>query len=524
MSALNMASGSMSTACAPSNTTAQLYWDKPQLGVPQSFLQAIKEEPWRGVFEPCTEHPLTEIEVEGEVPQALQGTLFRNGPGRNRDGDRAYGHLFDGDGHVTKVVFKDGRVYAQNRFVKTDLWNPDAPEGERAAGAARAWTPRPGGWRKNVFKMPGNPVNTNVMVKGGKLYALCEGGKPVEMDPVTLETLEVSDLGGIQAFYSAHPTTDATTGKTFNIGIGGAKGTVEVTRVSADGSFEKSASFTPPASLFWHDNTVTEEYVVGVTSPYVAPLKRIIGAILGFGQLGNAYSWDETAKSEAFFFSKDTLELVKRVELPGLPSSYHIVNGFQEGGKGGNASIIIAKLREGGREKLETTFKDLMKNRLSPDILTDPYKYEIDVEQGVVVSHGPAAPMQGALAMELPSMDTRFVGKPSRYVFTNALLGDAGWVNAVQRGDFQGANGAAWTTHDFGESRYGGEPVFVPKSQDAEEGDGYLIVLVYNTATHTTDVEVLNAQNVAGPPICVARVPWHMGASFHGTFTPKAYL
>lgn len=31
---------------------------------------------------------------------------------------------------------------------------------------------------------------------------------------------------------------------------------------------------------------------------------------------------------------------------------------------------------------------------------------------------------------------------------------------------------------DFGESRYGGEPVFVPKSEDAAEGEGYLIVLV----------------------------------------------
>ena len=67
--------------------------------------------------------------------------------------------------------------------------------------------------------------------------------------------------------------------------------------------------------------------------------------------------------SQAFFFSKDTLELVKRVELPGAPSSYHIVNSFQEGGKGGKVSIIIAKLREGGREKLEDTFKGLMDKR-----------------------------------------------------------------------------------------------------------------------------------------------------------------
>eukprot|EP00752_Nemacystus_decipiens_P018008 g16141.t1 len=194
----------MSTASTQSSTkscardSSPSFWDEAQLGVPERFLQSIKEEPWRGALEPCVDHPLTEIKVDGEVPPALEGTLFRNGAGRNRDGDRAYGHWFDGDGHITKVVFKDGRVYAQNRFVTTGLWDPNAPEGEGAASAVRVWTPRPGGWRKNVFKLPGNVVNTSVMVKGGKLYALSEGGKPVEMDPVTLETRGASDLGGVE--------------------------------------------------------------------------------------------------------------------------------------------------------------------------------------------------------------------------------------------------------------------------------------------------------------------------------------
>lgn len=36
--------------------------------------------------------------------------------------------------------------------------------------------------------------------------------------------------------------------------------------------------------------------------------------------------------------------------------------------------------------------------------MCDAYKYEIDVEAGEVVSHGLAAPAQGALAMELPTV------------------------------------------------------------------------------------------------------------------------
>lgn len=35
-------------------------------------------------------------------------------------------------------------------------------------------------------------------------------------------------------------------------------------------------------------------------------------------------------------------------------------------------------------------------------------------------------------------MDPRFVGKPNRYVFTNALLGDAGFLNVrMYRGRIQ---------------------------------------------------------------------------------------
>lgn len=67
---------------------------------------------------------------------------------------------------------------------------------------------------------------------------------------------------------------------------------------------------------------------------------------------------------QAFFFSRDTLELVQRVELPGAPSIYHFVNAFQEGGSGGRAVVVVAKHRDGdAREKAEATFRDLYSGR-----------------------------------------------------------------------------------------------------------------------------------------------------------------
>lgn len=43
------------------------------------------------------------------------------------------------------------------------------------------------------------------MTMKGKLYALCEAGKPVEIDPLTLKTLEEDNLGGIQVLYVPMP-------------------------------------------------------------------------------------------------------------------------------------------------------------------------------------------------------------------------------------------------------------------------------------------------------------------------------
>lgn len=41
-----------------------------------------------------------------------------------------------------------------------------------------------------------NLANTNIMAWGGKVYALYEAGRPVELDPVTLETRGETSLNG----------------------------------------------------------------------------------------------------------------------------------------------------------------------------------------------------------------------------------------------------------------------------------------------------------------------------------------
>ena len=63
-----------------------------------------------------------------------------------------------------------------------------------------------------------------------------------------------------------------------------------------------------------------------------------------------------------------------------------------------------------------------------------------------------------------------------------------------------------------------GEPVFVPRSAAAPEGDGYIISVVYRAATNTSELLILNAQDIAGEPAAVLKVPRGVPLGTHGSF------
>ena len=152
---------------------ASQYWAKSSLQVPQRFLGLIRQGPWRGGFEPASDVEATEVElVEGRVPDDLKGTLYRNGPGRIRVGNSAYGHWFDGDGYITAVAFRGrtAQVSFRGKYVRTDRFRAqEAAGGDNEPFACRgAWTQRgnlgsPWSWIDNIFRIPTNPSNTNLL-------------------------------------------------------------------------------------------------------------------------------------------------------------------------------------------------------------------------------------------------------------------------------------------------------------------------------------------------------------------------
>lgn len=57
--------------------------------------------------------------MEGDLPSGLQGTLYRNGPGRYELGCTKMTHLLDSDDMLQVFNFFDSQLRYRNRFVRT---------------------------------------------------------------------------------------------------------------------------------------------------------------------------------------------------------------------------------------------------------------------------------------------------------------------------------------------------------------------------------------------------------------------
>lgn len=89
---------------------------------------------------------------------------------------------------------------------------------------------------------------------------------------------------------------------------------------------------------------------------------------------------------------------------------------------------------------------------------------------------------------------------------------------------FHGLNGLAQHRHRTGETRwfYAGddsqiqEPVFIPRSRDAPEGDGWVMALVERHGTaQRCDIVVLDTRRFEDP-VAVVQLPFHVKAQIHG--------
>jgi len=457
--------------------------------------QAFSEDPFlRGNYAPFPlEGEIHDCVVEGEVPQELDGTLYRNGP-NPQYAPRARYHWFDGDGMIHAFAIHDGRVAYRNRWVRTAKFSLERAAGESLFGglADMAKTdPR-------ALATSPNTANTNIVLHAGRLLALWEAGLPHALDPRTLETIGPFDFRGrLTGAMTAHPKLDPETGEMLFFGYGLLPPFLRYHVVAKDGTLMRSEEIEVPVPTMMHDFIVTREHVIFLVCPATMRLENVekTGSALGWEpELGTRIGVMPRSggNQDVVWFEADPCYV------------FHPLNAYSEGGR------IVADVCRYPRLPLFDAGDPV---RGMEDLRAKLTRWTLDLVGGSVKEEA-----LDDLSTEFPRLDERRSGLSYRHGYAAGLVPrekPGSGFNAVVHYDVRVGRRRA---HLVPESDAVGEPIFVPRRPDSPEGEGFLLATVYRGEERHSDLVILDAENVEAAPLATVKLPHRVPFGFHGNW------
>ncbi|KAH7149837.1 isoeugenol monooxygenase [Dactylonectria estremocensis] len=470
-----------------------------------------------GSSSPCRiEGEVGDLVVLGEIPAAIDGTFYRVmcDPFMPPDPNNV---PLDGDGSVSAFRFHEGRVDMKIKYVETERYKLERAAGKALFGLYRnPYTHHP-----CVRAAVDSTANTNLVYWANHLLALKEGGLPYAVHPDTLETLGYDPFGDqIKAkTFTAHPKIDPYTNELVVFGYeakGLATTDIVIYALDTDGNKHDEQWIKSPWCAAIHDCVITPNWIVLVLWPFEASIERMKA-----GKQHWAWNYDRPA----------TFVVVPRRKStpmpPGWsPGEYRVYSWkncmlIHTGGawEDGQGKLVFESSRVHDNA---FPFFPAVDGRLpAQDTKADFVRWEIDLSQPTGSSV--ADPLMVLdVPSEFPRIDERFMTKEYDFLFLNVFI--------PQKSDgsnniFHGLNGLAMHSHKTGVTRwfYAGndslvqEPIFVPRTADAPEGDGWVIAMVERRAANRNDLVVLDTRDFE-KPVAIVQLPLHVKAQIHGNW------
>jgi carotenoid cleavage dioxygenase len=186
------------------------------------------------------------------------------------------------------------------------------------------------------------------------------------------------------------------------------------------------------------------------------------------------------------------------------PSCYvfHTLNAYEDGDE-----VVLIACRMNSTTVL-----------ISSDSQPDPegniprlYRWRFNLNTGTVHEE-----MLDDVASEFPRVNENLLGRQNRYGYTNkAANNPLPLFEGIIKYDFSSGKSQ---THEFGEGRYGGEAVFAPRPGATTEDDGWLMTFVHDEGSDTSELVVVNAQDVTAEPVARVIIPQRVPYGFHGAW------
>ena len=432
------------------------------------------------VSDECTAFNLP---VSGQIPKELTGRLMRIGPNPISTPQGKH-HWFSGNGFVHGLRLENGEAkWYRSRFVRDD-----------EVSAKRQLENLPG---PRFVEMGAGTANTNIITHAGKNYAIVEaGGNPIELSD-ELESVARTDFNGtLPGPFSAHPKLDPDTGELHVLGYFFGWDCLQYIVVNPEGEVRKTVDIPVEGRPMIHDCGITSRYFIVFDFPVLFTPQMIEE---GYSL---PYRWHDNHGARVGLLPRDgtAADILWHEVDPCFV--FHPVNAYDDpSGKVILDVVRHPRLFDSGSEHLEV---DAQTQNL--------FRWTITPGEGRVKEECLSDRPQ-----EFPRHDPRRVGKSYRYGYCGSCDHE-GLFGGLLKHDLEKGT----VEHrDDGPAHLYQEPVFIPRSENADEDDGWIMSFVHNKERDEADVVILHAQDFTGQPLATIQLPARVPYGFHGNWAPE---
>eukprot|EP00471_Norrisiella_sphaerica_P001058 CAMPEP_0184482932 /NCGR_PEP_ID=MMETSP0113_2-20130426/4535_1 /TAXON_ID=91329 /ORGANISM="Norrisiella sphaerica, Strain BC52" /LENGTH=620 /DNA_ID=CAMNT_0026862987 /DNA_START=76 /DNA_END=1938 /DNA_ORIENTATION=+ len=474
--------------------------------------------------------------VRGQIPSDIEeGVLYRNGPAiMETVGGERLNQPFDGDGMVAKFVLnaEDNSVHFTNRVILTQHLKEELEAGRTLYSSAFS-SGNPSRERGNRLALPfsldfKNVANTHLLHWNRKLWALWEGGPPHRLDPDTLDTEGMDELGilkGESPFAAHYRIFEEDDGRRTLINFGaGQKGVDlnlkiwEFDENTMQPKKERVINLKKKGFAFLHDFVVTKDHYVFHMNPLSLDLKKVGREfLLGKCAIAQCLKFNPAEKGVWLIVPRDPEKPFREIEAPTSQFVFHHGNAYIDNdGK----DIIVDSVT------LNSFDFNANVDTISADYFSSPGAWSrlqrniINLESGTVVQK-----VISNRGCEFPSILPSKVGKKHKYIYTacSAAPDIEGWGpnRALRKTEMETGEDDIYI---FGDRSFPGEPVFVPRKNAKSEDDGYVMIVVYDSEKDHSCLAILDATNIKDGPVAEVQLPVMLPYGLHGAWVPRSHM